>query len=229
MLAAGIGAGSQGLAILSPALVAQAAPASLRSGTLHYITGGVIASAVLAFINVASWVNFFATDYLIGFVLLTGLFLCLRYRPRLRCSRRHLLIALGTAAYVVVVIGWPLSELTHVTLSGNRWWRFPVLVILGLPLFLSDETLLRPLRSGIKATAGAILARIALGSIAVSGVLILNRESAFLVLLVHMIVLFWIALWFAAGWVRTRTDAFSAALFASAIQAWVFSAVFVTI
>ena len=232
MLAAGIGAGIQWLAIIKPATFAETSPDSPRRAilyyVLYYIVGALAAAGVLALINVASWLRFFVTDYLIGFVLLAGLFLCLRYRLRFRSSRVHLLIALGAAAYVVVVIGWPLAELTHVTLSGSRWWRFPVLVMLGLPLFLSDETLLRPLHPGIKATGAAILTRILLGSIAASGVMILNRESAFLVLLIHMIILFWIALWFAAGWVRGRTDAVSAALFAAMIQAWIFSALFVT-
>jgi uncharacterized membrane-anchored protein YitT (DUF2179 family) len=59
-------------------------------------------------------------------------------------------------------------------------------------------------------------------------VLIVNRQSAFLVLLGHLVVLFWIALWFVTWAVRKRTDPVTAAVFASIVQGWGFAAIFVT-
>jgi hypothetical protein len=55
-----------------------------------------------------------------------------------------------------------------------------------------------------------------------------NRQAAFLLLLTHLIILFWIFLWFAAGLVRRRTDPFAAALFAAILQGWLFAALFIT-
>jgi hypothetical protein len=61
-------------------------------------------------------------------------------------------------------------------------------------------------------------------------VLVLNRDHAFLVLIIHLVVLFWIGLWLATELVRRHTqDAYAAALFAAVIQGWVFAALFVTV
>jgi len=61
-----------------------------------------------------------------------------------------------------------------------------------------------------------------------TGVLILNRESAFLVLIAPLITLFWGALWFAAGFIhKTVRDPFAAALFSALVQGWAFAAWFV--
>jgi hypothetical protein len=63
-----------------------------------------------------------------------------------------------------------------------------------------------------------------------TGVLTFDRESAFLVLIVPLIVTFWIALWFATGVVHRRTqNPLAAAIFASIVQGWAFAAWFVTI
>jgi hypothetical protein len=63
-----------------------------------------------------------------------------------------------------------------------------------------------------------------------TGVLTLNRESAFLLLIVPLITVFWIALWFAAGIVHRHTQSgLAAAVFAALVQGWAFAALFVRI
>jgi hypothetical protein len=63
-----------------------------------------------------------------------------------------------------------------------------------------------------------------------TGVLIFNRGSAFLVLLLGLILLFWIALWFFTSVVhRHIQDPAATALFAALVQGWMFAAWFVTV
>ena len=195
---------------------------------LYYIIAALAAVSVQAFVDVASWIRLFVTDYLVGFFFLTGLLLFLRLRPRLQITGRNVLIALAAAGYVILFGLSVAGEVAHFSLSGDRWLRWPALVALSLPLFLADEVLLRPIRSRWAAAGAAIVTRLLLGAIAVNGALILNREAGFLLLLTHLVILFWIALWFSAGLVRSRTDPFSAALFAAIVQAWMFSALFIT-
>jgi pimeloyl-ACP methyl ester carboxylesterase len=203
-------------------------PEPARLSMLHYVFASLGAAAILAFVNVAAWLRIFTMDYLMGFIFLVGCILCTRCRG-LKVHSRHLLIGAAAAAYLIAVAGGlGISELLHVSLTGGRWWRFPAILALSLPLFLADELLLRLLRPAWKATAIAILTRLVIGAVAVSGVLIMNRNAAFLLLLAHLIVLFWIVLWLMTGLVRKRTDPLTAALFAAIVQGWGFAALFIT-
>jgi hypothetical protein len=68
------------------------------------------------------------------------------------------------------------------------------------------------------------------GALVTTGVLIFNREDAFVVLLIHLVILFWIGLWFATGLVHKHLqNPAAAALFAAVVQGWAFAALFVTI
>ncbi len=202
---------------------------SARVCVLYYTIAPLVAAGVLAIVKVTAWLRIFAMDYLIGVAFVAGiLLLCCCRRQTLSSPR--LWVGVAAAAYVIVVMGgFAGSELVHTLVSGGRWWRFPAILVLSLPLFLSDEYLLRPLSPAWKAAAAAFLSRIVIGAVAVSGALILNRQAAFLLLLAHLVVLFWIALWFAAGAVRARSDGFTAACFAAIVQAWFFAAIFVTV
>jgi len=63
-----------------------------------------------------------------------------------------------------------------------------------------------------------------------TGVLTLQRESAFLLMLLPLVALFWMALWVTAGFVHRRTqNAVAAAVFAALVQGWVFAALFVSV
>ena len=76
----------------------------------------------------------------------------------------------------------------------------------------------------------AVLSRVLIGAFILIGILVLNRHHAFLVLIAHLMVLFWIALWFGADVIHRHTeDPFAAALFAALVQGWAFAAWFVTI
>ena len=197
---------------------------------LYYTIASLAAAGVLALVNVAAWLRIFAMDYLIGFFFLAGLILLSRCKGLTLKKSPRLWIGVTAAAYLIVVTGsLGASELAHTVASGGRWWRFLAILIVSLPMFLADEYLLRPIQPARKAAGAAIVTRILIGAIAVSGALILNRQSAFLLLIAYLVVLFWIGLWFAAGAVRKRTDPFTAACFAAIVQAWAFAAFFVMV
>jgi pimeloyl-ACP methyl ester carboxylesterase len=139
--------------------------------------------------------------------------------------------AILSAAFVILIPGYLVSaHVLHAGLSGGRWWRFTIIALISIPLFLSDELLIRRIHPQWKSDTIAILTRILLLAFLLTGVLTLNRQDAFLVLIAPLIALAWIALWFAAGVVHRHTgDPLAAALFAAIVQGWAFAAWFVTI
>jgi len=204
-------------------------PVPATMAILYYAIGCLIAAGVLAFVNVAGWLHIFVWDYLLGLFFLAGLLVLTRCKG-LTLRSRGLTIGIAAALYVILVVGgFGASEVLHTLPSGERWWRVLGIFVLTLPMFLADEYLLRPLRPAGKAAGAAIVTRVLIGAIVISGALILNRHSAFLLLLTHMAVVFWVGLWFAAGAVRTRTGPFAAACFTAIVQAWFFAAAFVIV
>jgi hypothetical protein len=142
-----------------------------------------------------------------------------------------LLKALAAAAFVILVLGGLIaSNVLHIALSDGRWWRFPCIALASLPLFIFDEIVTRRIAPAWKAAAVVITTRLLICAFVLAGILILNRESAFLLLIAPLLVIFWVALWFAAGVVHRHTqDPVSAAVFAALVQGWAFAAWFVTI
>jgi pimeloyl-ACP methyl ester carboxylesterase len=196
---------------------------------VQYIAAcGMAILALKVFIPLA-WLRLFATDYLISFFFVTGLILCVLTRPQFRMRLVNVATAVSAAAFVIVVLGWIAgSHVLHSSLTQGRWWRFPVIAGAGLPLFLVDEMTIRKIHPMWKSIALALMTRILLWAFLITGVLLLNRRDAFLVLIAHLMVFFWIALWFGAHVVHRRTqDPFAAALFAALVQGWAFAAWFV--
>jgi hypothetical protein len=196
---------------------------------VFYIGAAYFAVVLLGFVHVWGWLRLFATGYLIGFLFLTGGILCLR-KVRPRISVGAMLIGVAAAAYVIAVPGFlVLSEFMQVSLTVGRLWRFAAIFVLGLPLIVADEFFIRPMRSSRKAAFRFLLTRALFGAIVISATLIWSRDSAFLLLVMHIIVVFWILLWLAGGLVRRRTqDPLATAVFISILQAWFFAALFVT-
>ena len=75
-----------------------------------------------------------------------------------------------------------------------------------------------------------VLTRMLIAAWIAIGVLFLNRESAFVVLLLALLPFFWIVLWFATGFVaRHVQNPIAAALFAAVVQGWMFAAWLITV
>ena len=205
----------------------------LPTTVVSYIAGCVVALLVCSVAVVMNGLRLFSTDYLISFVFLVGITRLPSCYRRLSVKFPQILVNLFAAAYVLTVAGFVGSELVHLTLgeiSGGRWWRFIAIALAVLPLSFADEVLLRPIRPWWKAAGIAALTRILIAAFAITGVLTMNRSDAFLVLIIHFVVLFWIALWFAGELLRRRTqDPFATAVFVALVQAWVFAAIFVLI
>jgi hypothetical protein len=95
-------------------------------------------------------------------------------------------------------------------------------------LCLADELLIRTGPSQLRAALRFLLVRALFSAIVISATLIWSRDDAFLLLIMYLLVGFWLAIWFAGGLVRRRTQSpLATALFASILQAWFFAAVFV--
>jgi hypothetical protein len=207
---------------------------------VQYVVACGTALFILKFVNPLTWLGFFATDYLIAFFLIAGVVLCVVVvyehfeavidRPY-GSDWNALLKAVAAAGYVIVVLGLIVgSHVIHMSLSNDRWWRYPCILAASLPLFAFDELVIRPLRPEWKSISVALLTRCLLLAFLLLGVLILNRENAFLVLIVPLITIFWIGLWFAAGVIHMKTqNALATALFCALVQGWAFAAWFVTI
>jgi hypothetical protein len=225
----------------------------------RYVIASGIAIAVLKFVEPLSWLRIFATDYLVGYLYLTGVALIALRRnsppgtggvarsagvvspesrsivsnhPALRAPLLYQEgISILVAAAAILVFGFAIgSHVMHMTLSDGRWWRFPLIAAAGFPLFLHDELIIRPIAPAWKSATLAILTRVLFLAFVLTGTLVLNRDKGFLVLLTPIIVVFWIALWFASGLVHRNTqDPLSAAVFAAIVQGWAFAAWFVTI
>jgi pimeloyl-ACP methyl ester carboxylesterase len=195
---------------------------------VRYVAAGGIALLVLKAVPVMGWLRVFALDYLMGFVLVMGVALWFLFGEGGgdRQTATRLLKPLVAAAFVIVVLFQIVgSHLFHVTLSSGRWWRFPAIALASLPLFFTEETLIRRIAPWWKSVLVALLTRILLAAFLVTGVLLLNRGDAFLVLVIHVVVSFWIALWLVTEAVYRHTHSpFAAALFSSFVQGWAFAA-----
>ena len=229
MLASAVGLG----VALLPGKPVPAVDIPLATALARYAAAFSVALFVLKVVNPLQWLGLFATDYLIGFFLVTGLCVCgiaLRNTGTQKANGGWWK-AVGAAAFVILVPGMLAgSHVLHMSLTDGRWWRFPCIALAGLPFFISDELMLRPMPSRRRSEIAALLTRGLLLAFLLTGVLTLNRENAFLVLIIPLLVIFWIALWFLAGVVHRHTqNAFAAALFSALVQGWAFAAWFVTI
>ena len=202
---------------------------------LTYVAAFAIAIVVLHFVMVVRWVRLFTADYMVSFWFVAGIalvaFVTARKPAVERSTPRVVLTALAAAAYVIVVLGlFTGSHLIHMTLSSGRWWRFPIIAAASFPLFWFDEVAIRPFVSAWRTVTLGILTRLLLTAGIAMGILTLNRESGFFVLLTGMMLMFWITLWLATEIVsRHLQSPFAAAFFAALVQGWMFAAWFVTI
>ena len=206
---------------------------SVTTTLARYAVAASVALFILKFANPLGWLRLFATNYVLGFLLLTGLALILT--GNFNRSEPHgvgpYIRAVAAAAFVIAVPGLMVfSRVMHISLSGSRWLRFPIMVAAALPLFIADEMTIRRLRPRWKSAMVEFLTRAVLSALILTGVLAFNRQSGFVVMMIPMLIIFWMCLWFAAGLVHRNTGSpTAAALFAALIQGWVFAALFVTI
>jgi len=219
--------------LLLPSRGIEPAEVSFLATLVTYIVAAAASLVTLKLVNPLQWLRLFASDYLIGFVLVTGLGVLAFASKTTKMERPQgrLVIGIMSAMFVIAVPGFlVVSRLLHMSLSDGRWGRVSVIAMAGLPLFVSDELTIRRIQPRWKSEATALLTRGLFLAFILTGVLTLNRNDAFLVLITPLVVAFWIALWFATGVVHRHTRSpLAAAIFAALVQGWAFAAWFVTI
>jgi pimeloyl-ACP methyl ester carboxylesterase len=131
-----------------PILNAAAAPSAVRL-LLQIGLASLVSLAVLRFWNPLSFVRVFNGDYLVSFLLISGLGLLLLHRTSLRALWSRNASALLAAVFAglmlhLLVMGWFEVTQTETWLSAARWARFPVLFLGVLPYLAAEELLLGP-------------------------------------------------------------------------------------
>lgn len=232
MLAA---AGILGIVLLPerPA-VAQTVPFSKAEVIMCYVFAGGAAAVVQRYVVVLRFVRLFAMDYMVSFFLVAGVILIaiLALKRKLpRSDTTSIFKAIAAATFVIVFLGLIAgSHLIHMNLSDGRWWRFLVISAASFPLFLFDESVTRETGTPWQNAGIAFVTRTLIAAWIATGALLLNRESAFIVLLLGLLLVFWLSLWFATGFVaRHVRNPAAAALFAALVQGWMFAAWFITV
>lgn len=221
----------------------------VRPTLVWYIAASGGALLVLRSVNPLEWLGIFATDYPIGLLLIVGLLLWAGHarvfhqwptRPATTREKsgldftftlRGVTISLAAAIYVIgVLLVGVGSHLIHLVPSGVQWLWFPVLTAAAFPLFLYDEQNFRPIPSWWRRWGAVIVTRVILWAAVVTGVLLLNTADSFLVLIMHLVVLFWLVLWGVSGFVARATgEPAPTALFAALVHGWALAAIFVRV
>jgi pimeloyl-ACP methyl ester carboxylesterase len=183
---------------------------------------------ILKVVVVLQWLQIYSMDYLISAIFLIGFISVAFFAPPRSVGVVNPAGLFAAAYFILVVCLFAGSHFMNFSLTGGRWWRFPLIALASFPLFLYDETALKT-ASFTKTLITGLLTRGLLGASILMGVLTLNRDDAFLVLIIHLMVLFWVVLWLLTHFVRSRTGSpLAAAIFASLVQGWIFAAWFVT-
>jgi hypothetical protein len=198
----------------------------LTTTLVRYVAACAAAVLILKAIEPLAWLRLFGADYLISFFLVVGVVLWIQLPRVPQLQGAALLKALLAAAFVIVVLGYgATSPVLRFDLNGGRWWRFPVIAAASFPLFAFDELHLRQARKAWKTVTAALITRVILWALLVTGILFLNRQDGFLVIISHLIAFFWIMLWFAAGVIpRNTQDPIAAACFSALVQGWALAA-----
>ncbi|HEY2380593.1 MAG TPA: alpha/beta fold hydrolase [Terriglobia bacterium] len=214
--------------------IAQTLPFSKADVVLCYVVAGGAAVVVQKYVVVLRFVRLFAMDYLVSFFFVAGVVLVaiLTAKKQLPSGDPKAIVkAIMASAFVIVLLGLIAgSHFIHMSLSDGRWWRFLVISAASFPLYLFDETITREIGARWRNAGIAVVTRTLIAASIATGVLLLNRQSAFIVLLLGLFLVFWLTLWIATGLVgRHVRNPVAAALFAALVQGWMFAAWFVTV
>jgi pimeloyl-ACP methyl ester carboxylesterase len=121
---------------------------------LEFAAGSVLIVLLLRFWIPPKAIGLFQGDYLASFLLLLGAVLVVMHWSLVRSalsSFRHLLAA-AVAGVVLLLLATAWFDLTfyEAWLTGAKWLRFPLLLIVLFPYLMAEETLLGPVESGKK-------------------------------------------------------------------------------
>jgi pimeloyl-ACP methyl ester carboxylesterase len=218
--------------------VATGAVIGLPRLLLEFAAGSVLIVLLLRFGRPASeggpykWVplkviGLFQGDYLASVLLFLGALLVMTHwkavRKALANSPRQLFAA-GFAGVVLLLLSTAWFDLTfyEAWLTGAKWVRFPLLLIVFFPYLLAEETLLGPVQPGKRGrrTAFALILRLISWGAMMGGVVILHNGEILMGLLAGYLALFNIAQRGGMDIVRTESGSAAAtALFGAILLA----------
>jgi pimeloyl-ACP methyl ester carboxylesterase len=194
---------------------------------LEVAAGSVLIVLLLRFWIPPKAIGLFQGDYLASFLVLLGAVLVVVHwslvRSALSSFPRHLLAA-GVAGVVLLLLATAWFDLTfyEAWLTGARWLRFPLLLIVLLPYLIAEETLLGPAESGKKwrRLALALTLRLITWGALMAGVLVLHSGEILMGLLALYMGMFNLIQRRGMDIVRTETGSAAAtALFGAILQA----------
>ncbi len=194
---------------------------------LEFAAGSVLIVVLLRFWIPPKAIGLFQGDYLASFLLLLGAVLVAMHwslvRSALSSFPRHLLAA-GVAGVVLLLLATAWFDLTfyEAWLTGAKWLRFPLLLIVLLPYLIAEETLLGPVESGKKwrRLALALTLRLITWGALMGGILFLHSGEILMGLLALYMAVFNLIQRRGMDIVRTETGSAAAtALFGAILQA----------
>jgi hypothetical protein len=194
---------------------------------LEFAAGSVLIVLLLQFWIPPKAIGLFQGDYLASFLLLLGTVLVAMHwsmvRSALSSFPRHLLAA-GIAGVVLLLLATAWFDLTfyEAWLTGAKWLRFPLLLIVLLPYLIAEETLLGPVESGKKwrRLALALTLRLITWGALMGGILFLHSGEILMGLLSLYMAVFNLIQRRGMDIVRTETGSAAAtALFGAILQA----------
>src|SRR5258706_1212883 len=192
---------------------------------LEFAAGSVLSVLILRYWIPLKVIGLFQGDYLASVSLLLGAMLIVMHwngaRSALSSFRRHMLAAAfaGIVLFLVVTAWFDLT-FYEAWLTGAKWMRFPLLLIVLLPYLIAEETLLGPVRPGKRARRLALalsLRLIAWGAL-VAGVLILHNGEILMGLLSPYMAVFNLIQRSGMDKGRTETDSAATGLFGAILQ-----------
>jgi pimeloyl-ACP methyl ester carboxylesterase len=194
---------------------------------LEFAAGSALIVFLLRFRIPLKAIGLFQGDYLASVSLLLASVLVVMHwscvRSALSSYPRHMLAA-GFAGVVLLLLSTAWFDLTfyEAWLTGARWIRFPLLLIVFFPYLMAEETLLAPVQSGKRwrRLALALSLRLITWGAMMGGVLLLHNGEILIGLLAVYLALFNIVQRSGMDIVREETDSAAAtALFGAILLA----------
>jgi pimeloyl-ACP methyl ester carboxylesterase len=179
-------------------------------------------------------VHIFTGDYYASFKLLAGIgLLVLAWRAKklgTMGGANALLVAACLGLLIILAVGgWLNLQIADLWLTPARWWRFLVLVPLGVPFYLAEELALGPPGAISRAARFTlfIALRLVTWLVLVLALLVFSNQQILILLMGMFLAVLALAQRMGADAVRRRTgSAAAAALFSAILGAWFIAGVF---
>jgi pimeloyl-ACP methyl ester carboxylesterase len=200
-----------------------------------YGMAGLLSVVLLRTLNPWDRLRLLGGGYLCGFLCLTGtLALCCR-RPSASSLRSSWVdwvsVVVSVGGFVVLAAPVFSGLLVHLTLSKERFWRFPIIAASTFPFYIYDEWASRRLIPSFSFSERIYFhfsTRLLLALILILGFFILQNQQFLIVLILPAMLALSTVCWGQAWGVCKKTESITAsAAFSALLTAWFLSTFFV--